>query len=112
MCYIETAVNSIRISFKVKKTSGVEELLTHIYERFISLRADKFDIVRRRPAHEGYDITFLITEKHLEDYKKEEVINFMIEFILGMEKDIYDIRMMINKKSRDAAELFTKGISG
>ena len=111
MCYIETAVNSIRISLKVKKASGTEELLVHLFERFISLRADKFGIIRKKPALEGYDFSFLITDEHLEKYKKEEMINFILEFILGIEKEVNDMRMMINTKLRIAAGFYVKSIS-
>jgi ARP2/3 complex 20 kDa subunit (ARPC4) len=50
-------------------------------ERFLALRADKFGIMRKKPAHEGYDYSFLITDEHLMKYKKEELINFILEFI-------------------------------
>ena len=112
MTYIETAINSIRISIKTKKASPTEILLTHLIERFISLRAERFKIIRKKTAIEGYDVSFLITDKHLEDLKKEEVINFILEFILGIEKEVNDLRMMINTKSRAAAAFFTQGISG
>ena len=111
MWYIETAVNSIRISIKVKKASGTEELLVHLFERFISLRADKFGIIRKKPAIEGYDFSFLVTDEHLEKYKKEEIINFIMEFILGIEKEVNDMRMMINTKLRTAAAFYIKTVS-
>jgi hypothetical protein len=50
-------------------------------ERFLALRADKFGIMRKRPAHDGYDFSFLITDEHLLKFKKEELINFILEFI-------------------------------
>ena len=106
MCYIETSVNSIRISFKVKKASGIEDLLVHLFERFIALRADKFGIIRKKPAIEGYDFSFLITDEHLEKYKKEEIINFILEFILGIEKEVNDMRMMVNTKMKIAARFY------
>ena len=70
MTYIETSINSIRISIKTKKSSGTEVLLSHLIEKFISLRAERFMIIRKKAAHEGYDVSFLITDKHLEDLKK------------------------------------------
>ena len=33
-------------------------------DRFLSLRADKFQILRKKPI-EGYDYSFLITDEHL-----------------------------------------------
>lgn len=50
-------------------------------ERFLSLRADKFSIMRKKPAYENYDFSFLITDEHLSKFKKEELINFILEFI-------------------------------
>ena len=112
MTYIETSVNSIWISVKIKKTIGTGVLLTHLMERFIALRADKFNIIRKKPAHEGYDFSFLITENHLEELKKEEIINFIISFIVGIEKDISDIKSLIGTRSKLAASYFLMGVSG
>ena len=106
MTYIETSVNSIRISIKVNKMPGIEVVLTHLFERFLSLRADSFDILRKKPAIEGYDFSFLVTERHLETMKKEELINFILEFILSLEKEIKATRMMINTKARNACVFF------
>lgn len=50
-------------------------------ERFLALRADKFLIMRKKPAHKDYDFSFLITDEHLIKFKKEEIINFILEFI-------------------------------
>ena len=80
-CLIEASINSVRISITIKKAQEIEILLTHMLERFLSLRADKFQIMRKKPAHEGYDFSFLITDEHLMKFKKEEIINFILEFI-------------------------------
>ena len=58
---VEASVNSVRISINIKKNLEIEELLTHMLDRFLSLRADKFLILRKKPI-EGYDFSFLITE--------------------------------------------------
>ena len=112
MVYIETSVNSIRISVMIRKTGDMGELLTHLMGRFVALWADKFNIVRKKPAHEGYDFSFLITENHLEDLKKEEIINFIINFIVGIEKDIADLKSLIGTRSKLAASYFLMGVSG
>ena len=80
-CLIEGSINSVRISFSIKKNE-IEHLLTHMIQRFFALRADKFKIMRRVPANpDKYDFSFLITEDHLQKYKKEDLINFILEFI-------------------------------
>ena len=83
---IEGSVNSVRISFLIKKGDpskpgdSVEILLSHMYQRFFALRADRFKIFRKKPV-DGYDFSFLITEDHLSKYKKEELINFVLQFV-------------------------------
>ena len=80
-------------------------------ERFLSLRADKFAIMRKKPAHEGYDFSFLVTDEHLVKFKKEELINFILEFIGGIDKEIKDMKLAIINQSRIAAAFFTNAVS-
>ena len=61
---IESSVNSVRISIKIKKGYEIEHLLTVMLERFMALRADKFEIFRKVPI-EDYDFSFVIAESHL-----------------------------------------------
>ena len=107
---VEASVNSVRISINIKKNQEIEELLTHMLDRFLSLRADKFLILRKKPI-EGYDFSFLITEEHLQKFKKEEMINFILEFIQGIVKEINDMKLAIITQSRLAATYFTNAIA-
>ena len=81
-------------------------------QAFFALWADKFNIVRKKPAHPEYDFSFLVTEQHLENYKKEEIINFILQFIAGLTKDIADLKSLISSRSKMAAAYFLMGISG
>ncbi len=107
---IEASVNSVRISLCIKKNQEIEELLTHMLDRFLSLRADKFQILRKKPIAD-YDFSFLITEEHLQKFKKEELINFILEFIQGIDKEINDMKLAIITQSRLAATYFTNAIA-
>ena len=80
-------------------------------ERFMSLRADKFEILRKKPAHEDFDFSFLVSDDHLQRFKKEELINFMLEFIQGIDKEINDMKLAIITQSRLAATYFTNAIA-
>ena len=80
-CLIESSINSVRISLCIKNSADIEVLLTKLLERFMTLRADKFEILRKKAAHPGYDFSFLIWDDHLTRFKKEELINFILEFI-------------------------------
>ena len=110
-CLIESSVNSVRISIKIKKGMEIEHLLTRMLERFMSLRADKFEIFRRKPAHEGYDFSFLIAAHHLLIYRKEELINFVLEFVAGIDKEINELKLDVINSARFAANFFTNACS-
>ena len=62
-------------------------------------RADKYNILRKI-AKDGYDISFLITNYHLEIYNKEDLIDFIVEFIQDLVKEITDMKMTVNSQSR------------
>ena len=79
--------------------------------RFMTLRADKFDILRKKPAHDDYDFSFLITADHLQTYKKEELINFIIEFIHGIDQEVTDLKILVNTTMTTSARCYTFGCS-
>lgn len=110
-CLIEGSVNTVRISITIKKGQEIDWLLTDMLERFMSLRADKFDVLRKQPAHKGYDFSFLISDDHLTKYKKEELINFILEFIMGIEKEMNELRLAINNSARFATVYFANAVN-
>ena len=109
-CLIESSINSVRLSFTIKKPKEIEQLLTHLFERFISLRADKFELIRRKPV-DGYDFSFLISSQHVEKMHKEHIINFIMTFILDIEKEITEMKIAINTQMRVATSFFIDSIS-
>lgn len=46
---IETAVNSVRISIKVKQLDEMDAILANKFSRFLMQRADNFIVLRRKP---------------------------------------------------------------
>ena len=62
-------------------------------------RADKFNLFRKKPKP-GYDISFLITNFHLETYKKEDIIDFIVEFVQDLVREITDMKLTVNSQSR------------
>ena len=104
---IETSINSSRISIKIKQADDVEEVLVKMFTRFIAQRADQFRIVRRKPI-EGYDISFLITNIHVEEMILSKVIDFLITFLLDIDKEISYMKVTLNKRARNCGEEFLK----
>ena len=97
---IEGSVNSVRLSFSIKK-NDMEAMLTHMVQRFLALRADRFKILRRVSIDpEKFDFSFLLTEDHLQKYKKEELCNFILEFIQGIEKEIIEMKLAVIAQAR------------
>ncbi|KAK6266032.1 hypothetical protein QUC31_016869, partial [Theobroma cacao] len=79
-CLIETSINSLRISLKVKQADELENILTKKFLRFLSMRAEAFQVLRRKPV-QGYDISFLITNYHCEEMQKQKLIDFIVQFM-------------------------------
>ena len=98
---IETSINSVRINIAVKKHQEIDKLIVGIYSNYLMNRANQLNILRK-VAKPGYDISFLITNFTLENYKKEDIIDFIIEFIQDFTKEVTDMKMTVNSQSRFA----------
>ncbi|KAH0793580.1 Actin-related protein 2/3 complex subunit 4 [Histomonas meleagridis] len=105
--YIETAINSVRISVKVQQLDEVDTLLAKMFMRFLCQRADQFRILRRKPI-KGYDISFLITNIHVEQMILLKLIDFIMIFLQDVDKEISDMKVTLNKRARKCAEEFLK----
>merc|ERR1712146_783390 len=93
---IEPSVNST----KIKQVNEIESLLVSHFTRFMTRRADNFEVLRRKPM-EGYDISFLITNTHIcEKMVKEKLIDFMVEFIRDVDNEISEMRITLNARAR------------
>ena len=98
---IETSINSVRINVAVKKYQEIDKLIVGIYSNYLMNRANQLNVLRK-VAKPGYDISFLITNFTLENYKKEDIIDFIIEFIQDFTKEVRDMKMTVNSQSRFA----------
>jgi|ERR1711879_10341 len=102
---IEPSINSVRISIKIKQANEIECLLTKHFTRFMTRRAENFEILRRKPMKD-YDISFLITNFHLEDMIKDALIDFIVEFVRDVDKEISEMRITLNARAKLCAVNF------
>ncbi|CAG8517495.1 10326_t:CDS:2 [Ambispora gerdemannii] len=102
---IEPSVNSIRISIKIKQADEIERILCHKFTRFMMLRAENFIILRRKPIP-GYDISFLITNFHTEAMYKHKIVDFIIQFMEEVDKEISEMKLSLNSRARIVAESY------
>ncbi|XP_021862534.1 actin-related protein 2/3 complex subunit 4 isoform X1 [Spinacia oleracea] len=106
-CLIETSINSLRISLKVKQADELENILAKKFLRFLSMRAEAFQVLRRKPV-QGYDISFLISNFHCEEMQKQRLIDFIVQFMEDIDKEINELKMSVNTRGRLVATEFLK----
>ena len=96
---IEPSINSVRVSILIKQADEIEVILASKFTRFLMQRAEHF-LVMRRKAAEGYSISFLITSRHMERMWKHKVIDFVIEFMEQIDKEISGMKISLNARAR------------
>jgi actin related protein 2/3 complex subunit 4 len=102
---IEGSINSVRISIKIKQSDEMDAVLVDRFSRFLAQRAEDFVILRRQPV-EGYDISFLITNFHNEGMNKAALVDFVIEFMNGIDAEITTLKLDVNARARVVSETF------
>jgi len=104
---VESSVNSIRVSIKIKQSDDLEISLVDSFKRYMQLRAEHFFILRRKPI-QGYDISFLITNFHTEKMNRARLIDFVIQFMTEIDKEISEMKLAVNSRARLCAQEFLK----
>eukprot|EP00039_Didymoeca_costata_P018403 m.333314 g.333314 ORF g.333314 m.333314 type:complete len:170 (+) comp17116_c0_seq1:130-639(+) len=102
---IEGSVNALRVSIKIKQMDEMEKILCKKMMRFLMMRAENFFVLRRKPV-QGYDISFLITNFHTEAMYKHKLVDFIIQFMEDVDKDISSMRLTVNARGRIVANEF------
>lgn len=95
---IEASVNSVRVSIKIKQADEIEHILVHKFTRFLTQRAESFFILRRK-AVDGYNISFLITNFHTEQMLKHKLVDFIIQFMEEVDKEISEMKLFVRCSS-------------
>ncbi len=104
-CLIEPSINSIRVSIKIKQNDNLEAVLVEKFSRARAMRAEEFIVLRRKPV-EGYNISFLITNFHLENMKKDELIAFIIHFMKEIDAEISTMKLNVNARAAVVANVY------
>ncbi|KAJ3001615.1 hypothetical protein NUW54_g6315 [Trametes sanguinea] len=98
--------NSIRLKHsRSKQADEIERILCHKFTRFMMQRAESFIVLRRKPV-KGYDISFLITNNHTDTMLKHKIVDFIIQFMEEVDKEISEMKLSLNARARVVAESY------
>jgi actin related protein 2/3 complex subunit 4 len=111
----------VRVSIRIKQSDEIEHILVHKFTRFLTQRAEAFFILRRKPVPvcpwieqtmpwvavqyadqtlQGYDISFLITNFHTEEMLKHKLVDFIIQFMEEVDKEISEMKLFVSRGGR------------
>lgn len=128
---IETAVNSVRVSIKVKQIDEMDAILANKFSRFLMQRAENFVVLRRKPmpvsrphcphcwpcppfmtaalcAPQGFDVSFLLTNFNLEAMWKHKLIDFVVQFMEEIDSEISAMKIQVNERARTVSYQYLK----
>ena len=97
---IEASINSVRISVGIKQADELESILCKMFMRFLTQRAESFVILRRKPADPTFDISFLVTNFHTETMYKHKLVDFLIQFLQDIDKEISEMKLSVSARAR------------
>ncbi len=60
----------------------------------------------------GYSMSFLVTHAHLEKLWKEKLIDFIIDFMEDIDKEISAMKLAVNARARLVVSEFMKELVG
>ena len=55
---------------------------------------------------QGYSISFLVTNFHTEAMYKHKLVDFIIQFMEDIDKEISEMKMMVNWRARTVSDEF------
>ena len=102
---IEPSINSTRISIRIKQSDEIERILCARFTRFMEQRAESFVVLRRKPVP-GYDVSFLIVWEHTRVMIKAKIVDFVVEFMEEVDKELSDMKLSLNTRARSVAESY------
>ena len=106
-CLVEASINSARISVKVKQADELEQILCRSFMRFLTQRAEAFRVLRRKPV-DGYDVSFLVTHDHVEDMLAAKLVDFIVQFMEDIDREISEQKLSVSSRGRVVAADFLK----
>lgn len=109
-CLVEASINSARVSFKFGRQLELDAVLAEMHARFMMQRAEALDVLRRRPVP-GYDISFLVTDRHVQAYGRAALVAFLVQFAQEAHRQAEQLKAEMNSRGRAVATDFMKALA-
>eukprot|EP01060_Flectonema_neradi_P036087 TRINITY_DN684_c0_g1_i1.p1 TRINITY_DN684_c0_g1~~TRINITY_DN684_c0_g1_i1.p1 ORF type:complete len:180 (+),score=29.11 TRINITY_DN684_c0_g1_i1:45-584(+) len=104
---IESSVNSIRLSIKIRQLDDLDRHITKSFMDFLQRRANHYYILRRKPVcYQGtqYDLSLLITNENTDSMLKGKLVDWVIEFLQDINKELSYIKIQVGMRARVVAK--------
>jgi len=128
----------LSLAFKQQFSDAIDQAILEKYVRFFQQRAPEYRILRRKVIdtsdtgsrrgvvqeammnqndacttaardNDSYSISFLVTNEHIEDYGRDQVVRTILNFVRQVDRECSDIKISINARARFVATEFLKG---
>ena len=93
------SINSVNINISVVKDNNIENILLNFYGRYLMRRANQIELLEKLLKIDNY---------HLEKYKKEEIIDFIIGLIKDFSEVTDFLKIMDSLNARNINSNFMK----
>ena len=106
-CLVESSSNSIRVSIRMKHEDAdpIQYIIGKKFIDFLTRRVEDY-VIMRKISIDGYSISFLITNTHIQKSSKENILHFILYFMTEIDKEISAMKIAMNSRSRKIASLF------
>lgn len=101
-CYIESSINSCRVSFTFREGDALDSALTAEFFGFLGMKAETVPILRKKPVP-GYHISFLVTSDLVDQLSTGRIVAFLVSFALNAPSFLRGLKCAVNKHSRKLA---------
>jgi len=62
-------------------------------------------------AHQGYDISFLITNFHTEEMLKHKLVDFIIQFMEEVDKEISEMKLFVCRRTHQLKRILQSSLA-
>ena len=93
------SINSVNVNISVVKDNNIENILLNFYGRYLMRRANQIELLEKLLKIDNY---------HLEKYKKEEIIDFIIGLIKDFSEVTDFLKIMDSLNARNINSNFMK----